>query len=64
MRVGRDLLVMARLHNPHDQLFKTGFREPETAAAFLRGQLRAGVADSIAWKDLHIEFGTFVDSHY
>ena len=52
------------IHNPHDKLFKAGFGDPATAAAFLREELPAGVASLIDWSALRPEPGTFVDSHY
>ena len=52
------------IHNPHDKLFKAGFGDPATAAAFLRVELPAGVASLIDWAALRPEPGTFVDSHY
>ncbi len=30
-----------KLHHPHDKLFKLGFSDPATAAAFLREQIPA-----------------------
>ena len=52
------------LHQPHDKLFKAGFRDPVNAAAFLKGQIPSGLAAVIAWEDMRLEPGTFVDSQF
>ena len=49
-------------HQPHDSLFKHGFRDPANAAAFLKGQL-PGLASVISWDRLRLENGSFLDSH-
>ncbi len=52
------------LHQPHDKLFKTGFGDPATAAAFLSTQLPAPLSSAIGWERLRLEPGSFVDSHF
>ena len=52
------------LHQPHDKLFKAGFRDPANAAAFLKDQIPPALADVIAWEDMRLEPGTFVDSQF
>ncbi len=52
------------LHQPHDKLFKAGFRDPANAAAFLKEQFPAGLAAVIAWEAMRLEPGTFVDSQF
>lgn len=52
------------LHQPHDKLFKTGFGDPATAAAFLSAQLPTALSGVIGWERLHLEPGSFVDSHF
>jgi len=65
--MGRGFGVMAMpedpIHHPHDKLFKVGFGDPETAAGFLREELPASVAEAIDWRRLHLEPGSFIDSH-
>jgi predicted transposase/invertase (TIGR01784 family) len=50
------------LHNPHDKLFKAGFSDPATAAAFLREQLPPAVCARIDWKRMELEPGSFVSA--
>ncbi len=52
------------LHQPHDKLFKTGFGDPATAAAFLSAQFPASLSGTIGWERLRLEPGSFVDSHF
>lgn len=52
------------LHQPHDKLFKTGFGDPATAAAFLSEQLPASLSSAFSWERLRPEPGSFVDSHF
>ena len=52
------------IHQPHDKLFKAGLGDPANAAAFLRWEVPAALADKIDWDRLRPEPGTFVDSHY
>ena len=52
------------VHQPHDKLFKTAFGDPTNAAAFLRGQIPAGISEAVHWEDLHLEPGSFVDSQF
>jgi predicted transposase YdaD len=51
-------------HNPHDKLFKKGFGDPVNAAGFLRHEIPAPLAEKIDWERLHLESGSFVDSHF
>ena len=51
------------IHQPHDKLFKAGLGDPANAAAFLRWEVPAALADKIDWNRLRPEPGTFVDSH-
>jgi predicted transposase YdaD len=48
------------LHNPHDKLFKAGFSDPATAAAFLQEQLPPAIRACIDWQRLVLEPGSFV----
>ncbi len=50
------------LHNPHDKLFKAGFSDPATAAAFLREQLPPAVCAHIDWDHMELEPGSFVST--
>jgi hypothetical protein len=52
------------IHQPHDKLFKASFSDPATAAAFLRWEVPPALAGKIAWEQLRVEPGSFVDSHY
>jgi hypothetical protein len=52
------------IHQPHDKLFKGGFKDPVNAAGFLRGQLPGTVSAAIDWETLRLEPGSFVDSHF
>ena len=52
------------IHQPHDKLFKAGFSDPENAAGLLRHELPASISTHIAWDQLRLEPGSFVDSHY
>ncbi len=52
------------LHQPHDKLFKGGFSDPATAAAFLQAELPESVAGLISWDDLKLQSGTFIDSQF
>ena len=52
------------LHQPHDKLFKAGFSDPVTAAAFLRDQLPPVVSGLIEWSNLKLQSGTFIDSQF
>jgi predicted transposase/invertase (TIGR01784 family) len=51
------------IHHPHDKLFKAGFSRSENAAAFLREEVPAAVAEAVDWSRLHLEPGSFIDSH-
>ena len=51
-------------HQPHDKLFKAGFSDPTTAAAFLQSQLSPPLSSAIAWDQLALQPGSFVDSHF
>jgi len=51
------------IHHPHDKLFKAGFSDPAHAGAFLRSQLPEVLSSRIAWDALHLEPGSYVDSH-
>jgi predicted transposase YdaD len=53
-----------KIHQPHDKLFKAGFRVPANAAAFLRWEIPTALSQKIDWNQLQIEPGTFIDSHY
>ena len=52
------------IHQPHDKLFKAGFSDPANAAAFLRWEVPAAISEKVAWDQLRLEPGSFVDSHY
>jgi hypothetical protein len=45
------------LHQPHDKLFKTGFGDPATAAAFLSAQLPTPLTNAIGWERLRRQLG-------
>ncbi|MGF1531002.1 MAG: Rpn family recombination-promoting nuclease/putative transposase [Puniceicoccaceae bacterium] len=51
-------------HQPHDKLFKLGFRNPVNAAEFLRHQIPAELAAVIDWQSLASQPGTYVDSQF
>ena len=51
-------------HQPHDKLFKSGFSDPATAAAFLSCQLPAALSARIDWSELQLQPGSFVDSQF
>jgi len=51
------------VHQPHDKLFKLGFSDPATAAAFLRMHLAPAVAAAIDWTALELQAGSFIDNH-
>ena len=51
-------------HHPHDKLFRKSFRDPANAAGFLRHEIPAALAERIDWERLHLESGSFVDSHF
>jgi len=51
------------IHQPHDKLFKAGFSDPENAAAFFKAELPEEVVRLIAWQELRLEPGSFIDSH-
>ena len=50
------------LHNPHDKLFKAGFSDPATAAAFLQEQLPPAIRARLDWERLELEPGSFVSA--
>ena len=52
------------IHQPHDKLFKCTFGEPANATGFLRGELPTGLSAAIAWDQLRLEPGSFIDSRY
>jgi predicted transposase/invertase (TIGR01784 family) len=52
------------IHQPHDKLFKASFSDPANAAAFLRWEVPPALSGKIAWDQLRVEPGSFVDSHY
>jgi len=52
------------LHQAHDKLFKAGFGDPATAAAFLCSQLPAPVVSALDRSGMRLELGSFVDSHF
>ena len=52
------------IHQPHDKLFKASFSDPVNAAAFLRWEVPPALSGKIAWEQLRVEPGSFVDSHY
>ena len=54
----------APIHQPHDKLFKASFSDPVNAAAFLRWEVPPALSGKIAWEQLRVEPGSFVDSHY
>jgi predicted transposase/invertase (TIGR01784 family) len=47
--------------NPHDALFRFTFSQPEHAAALLKSNLPAAIAEQIEWSTLALEPGSFVD---
>jgi hypothetical protein len=51
-------------HQPHDKLFKAGFSDPTTAAAFLQSQLSPELSSAITWNQLALQPGSFIDSHF
>lgn len=51
----------ARLHQPHDKLFKSSFGDRDTAEAFFRRHLPAAIVALIDWSILKLEPGSFVD---
>lgn len=52
------------LHQPHDKLFKLGFSDPATAAAFLREQIPSRISTAIDWENLKLLPGTFIDPRF
>lgn len=52
------------VHQPHDKLFKAGFREPANAAAFLEAQFSPELNSGIDWERLTLEDGSFIDSQF
>ena len=54
----------ASIHQPHDKLFKAGFSDPANAAGLLRTEIPETISTHIAWDQLQLEPGSFVDSHY
>ena len=53
-----------KLHHPHDKLFKLGFSDPDTAAAFLREQVPARIAAAVGWDRLELLPGSFIDARF
>ncbi|MCA1962693.1 MAG: Rpn family recombination-promoting nuclease/putative transposase, partial [Prosthecobacter sp.] len=51
---------MDPLHNPHDKLFKAGFSDPDTAAAFLQEHLPPPIVGLIDWPRLSLQPGSFI----
>lgn len=52
------------LHQPHDKLFKAGFSVPANTAAFLSSHLPSPLSESISWRDLKLEPGSFIDEAF
>lgn len=53
------------LHQPHDKLFKLGFSDPATAAAFLREQIPQAISEAVDWEGLTLlESGSFIDARF
>ncbi|MCB1227689.1 MAG: Rpn family recombination-promoting nuclease/putative transposase, partial [Verrucomicrobiales bacterium] len=52
------------IHHAHDKLFKAGFSDPSTAAAFLQSQLSPAIVSRIDWPRLQLQPGSFIDSHF
>lgn len=52
------------IHQPHDKLFKAGFSVPANTAAFLSAHLPAPLTQKIAWPDLKLEPGSFIDEAF
>ena len=52
------------IHQPHDKLFKSSFSDPINAAAFLRTEIAPALSEQIAWPNLRLEPGSFVDSQF
>jgi predicted transposase YdaD len=52
------------LHHPNDKLFKQGFKDPETAAGFLKAYLPQPIAAAVDWPQLALQPGSFVDSQF
>jgi hypothetical protein len=42
------------LHQPHDKLFKLGFSDAATAAAFLREQIPDPVSEAVEWEGIEL----------
>ena len=53
-----------KVHQPHDKLFKLGFSDPETAAAFLREQIPARISEAVEWSRLTLLAGSFIDARF
>lgn len=53
-----------KLHHPHDKLFKLGFSDPATAAAFLREQIPTRVSEAVDWPSLKLLPGSFIDPRF
>ena len=53
-----------RLHQPHDKLFKLGFSDPVTAAAFLREQIPEPLSRAIEWGSMKLLPGSFIDPRF
>ncbi len=51
-------------HHTNDKLFRAGFSEPATAAAFLRHELPAPIAGRVDWESMKLVPGSFIDSHF
>ena len=52
------------IHHAHDKLFKAGFSDPSTAAAFLQSQLSPAIVSRIDWLRLQLQPGSFIDSQF
>jgi predicted transposase/invertase (TIGR01784 family) len=52
------------LHQPHDKLFKLGFSDPATAAAFLREHIPARISEALDWDALELLPGSFIDPRF
>ena len=52
------------IHHAHDKLFKAGFSDPVTTAAFLQSQLPSALVSLIDWPRLSLQPGSFIDSQF
>lgn len=53
----------ARIHQPHDKIFKIAFSDVESALRYLKWRLDPRLSGVTEWGSLKLESGTFIDSH-